>query len=259
MYTCSMINFSHIQKESLPETIARELRKSIFSEKFKPGERLPSESSLAEMFGTNRTTLREAIRILASEGLLEVGQGRPAQVLDFRRTATVSAMPYYLEVIPLSENTLVQVQEVLELRREFLVFVTPLALSKGDPAQLAAVQEAGKEVLAAKGKDAYTVHLADSHFCSCLVAATQNVAFQLISNTYLQSFSPMLERVLRLIRFPDSYFDRLPQLFAAIEQREPDVACRVFKEHLRQLDEEMLAMMKQALKLVGPVSSLLGR
>jgi GntR family transcriptional regulator, transcriptional repressor for pyruvate dehydrogenase complex len=41
-----------------------------------PGDRFPSEDQLMEVFGVARTTLREALRILESEGLVEVLRGR---------------------------------------------------------------------------------------------------------------------------------------------------------------------------------------
>lgn len=42
---------------------------------YKYGEKLPNENELSAKLGISRTTLREAIRILASDGLLEVRRG----------------------------------------------------------------------------------------------------------------------------------------------------------------------------------------
>jgi DNA-binding FadR family transcriptional regulator len=40
------------------------------------GTRLPSERELAQQFGVSRTTVREALRVLQGEGLVEVRRGR---------------------------------------------------------------------------------------------------------------------------------------------------------------------------------------
>lgn len=52
------------------ETLADALRQRIIAGEFAPGTRL-SESSLAELFGVSRNTLREAFRVLAEQGLIE--------------------------------------------------------------------------------------------------------------------------------------------------------------------------------------------
>ena len=43
---------------------------------FAPGEQLPNENTLSSRLGVSRATLREAIRILAAQGVLDVYRGR---------------------------------------------------------------------------------------------------------------------------------------------------------------------------------------
>lgn len=57
-------------------TIATELRKLICSGQLKPGDQLPTEATLCRQFGVSRTTLREAIQMLRTAGLLDVTPGR---------------------------------------------------------------------------------------------------------------------------------------------------------------------------------------
>lgn len=60
---------------TLWRAIADRLRHEIASGQWRPGERLPSEAALAERFGVNRHTLREATHALADEGLLFARRG----------------------------------------------------------------------------------------------------------------------------------------------------------------------------------------
>lgn len=64
-----------IQVASLPEAVQREIRRRILNNEYPAGERL-LESRLAEEFGVSRTTLRSALRYLASENLVEITQRR---------------------------------------------------------------------------------------------------------------------------------------------------------------------------------------
>ena len=57
-------------------TIAASLRAKITSGDYQPGDRLPSERALAAEFHTARNTAREAIGLLAVEGLVDVQHGR---------------------------------------------------------------------------------------------------------------------------------------------------------------------------------------
>ncbi len=56
--------------------IADQLRQTIHQGVYQLGERLPTETKLAEQFSVNRHTLRQAIALLKNEGLLRVDRGR---------------------------------------------------------------------------------------------------------------------------------------------------------------------------------------
>jgi GntR family phosphonate transport system transcriptional regulator len=57
------------------QSIASQLRAEILAGRVAPGERLPNEQALAERFGVNRHTLRQAVQALVREGHLNVRQG----------------------------------------------------------------------------------------------------------------------------------------------------------------------------------------
>ncbi len=63
--------------------IERTLARDIEKRRFNPGERLHSEHVLAERFGVNRHTVRQAIGSLAAKGLLRVEHGVGTFVADF--------------------------------------------------------------------------------------------------------------------------------------------------------------------------------
>lgn len=63
------------------ERVAAELRKAILSGNFQAGQEL-AQDKIAEMLGVSRMPVREAIHILASEGLIEVCPNRSAVVRE---------------------------------------------------------------------------------------------------------------------------------------------------------------------------------
>jgi len=70
-----MKTITPISKQSLPDSIAREIRKYIISRSFKQGDRLPSSSEMARLFQVGIPTLREAIKKLETIGSLDVKHG----------------------------------------------------------------------------------------------------------------------------------------------------------------------------------------
>lgn len=60
---------------SLPDEVAKLLRKSIESGSIEAGKRLPTQQELAETYGVSRPVIREAVSILKSDGLVISQQG----------------------------------------------------------------------------------------------------------------------------------------------------------------------------------------
>lgn len=65
---------------TLPSALAERLREMIIEGRLAPGSRL-NERALCERLGVSRTPLREAFRVLAAEGLIELQPNRSAQVV----------------------------------------------------------------------------------------------------------------------------------------------------------------------------------
>jgi DNA-binding FadR family transcriptional regulator len=68
-------NRTTIRIPKVAELVAGELRRRIIVREYDAGELLPSEGALMEEFDVARTTMRDAFRVLESEGLLEVRRG----------------------------------------------------------------------------------------------------------------------------------------------------------------------------------------
>lgn len=83
------------------ELVAEQLRRRIMNGELRIGQRLPPEDELNQHFGIARTTLREALRVLESQGLLEIRRGRGGGPVitkpDLEPAATALAIALQLE------------------------------------------------------------------------------------------------------------------------------------------------------------------
>ena len=71
-------------RQDLPTQIGKELENLIALKRYQPGDKLPTEFKLAEIFDVNRTTVRQALNMLETRGLIEqkVGKGTFVKVLS---------------------------------------------------------------------------------------------------------------------------------------------------------------------------------
>jgi DNA-binding FadR family transcriptional regulator len=101
-----------IQKRSLAEEVAEQLRKAITDGKYKTGEQLPIEPELMKQFGVGRSSVREAIRILANSGLLRVQQG----VGTFIEAPAGINEPFHQRLKRAEAHDLDEVRQLLEMK-----------------------------------------------------------------------------------------------------------------------------------------------
>jgi len=68
-----------VHRQSLHEALVAPLREMILQGELRPGEKVPEEQ-LCERFGVSRTPIREALKVLAAEGVLQILPHRGAIV-----------------------------------------------------------------------------------------------------------------------------------------------------------------------------------
>jgi GntR family transcriptional regulator, transcriptional repressor for pyruvate dehydrogenase complex len=85
-------HFSVLTQEALYQRIANHVRDLIVTHQLHPGERLPAERELARMLGVSRVPVREAMRTLAAQGLVEIRRGRGMFVASSSVEATVDEL-----------------------------------------------------------------------------------------------------------------------------------------------------------------------
>lgn len=101
-----------LKKRSLADEVAASLQEQISLGKYKVNEKLPIEPELMKSFGVGRSTIREAIKILANSGLLRVQQG----VGTFVELATGSKEPMEQRLKRANVQDLDEVRQLLEMK-----------------------------------------------------------------------------------------------------------------------------------------------
>jgi GntR family transcriptional repressor for pyruvate dehydrogenase complex len=84
--------FPVFRQEALYKRIAIHVRELIETKQLQPGERLPAERDLARMLGVSRVPIREAMRTLAAQGLIDIRRGQGMFVATSSVEATVDQL-----------------------------------------------------------------------------------------------------------------------------------------------------------------------
>jgi GntR family transcriptional regulator, transcriptional repressor for pyruvate dehydrogenase complex len=233
------------QVRTLPEQIVASIRESILDGSLGPGDRLPSEEAMAEMYGCSRPTVREALGTLRAEGVLTSARGRGGgyRVAELSLGALGASVG---EVISLSLGTgtldyaqLFAVRFDLELRSAATAAAVRTeadleALRATLPAEMrgaTAVDARGSSPPADHGGLTVEAALAvDVAFHRALAEASHNpllVGFAGATATAFRGFSEEVQEV-----DPAQVLDGLPEVADAVAAADPEAARAAMRAHL---------------------------
>lgn len=91
--------------ESKYKHLYNQLQERIEKKEWKPGDKLPSEGDLMEIYGASRDTVRKALGLLVQDGFIKKAKGKPAVVLDKNKfNFPVSEIASFKEIYRYSES-----------------------------------------------------------------------------------------------------------------------------------------------------------
>lgn len=171
--------FKPIKPPSRTSMVIDELTTSIINGELSDGELLPPENKLCEIFGVSRTILREAIKILASRGLVEVKQGHGTRVCIPKDEIPEEALNTYLQTNPISLLQLMEVRIPLEIE------IAKLAAQRRKEEHLT-VMEKSLQIMQTQPENLELVVKADDDFHQAIIDATENPIFRIMVRPLLK-------------------------------------------------------------------------
>jgi len=214
------------------ETAVTKLRRDILIGRYRPGDRLPPERELSQRLGTNRNTLREALRTLESENLVRARQGDGTIVLDWRTAGEINLLPWFLAEETPADERFNAVLTLLSLREKLLEEVLALVTLHGRPADLDAIETALATLAEARpGIDAV---VADVEVYRRIVVASHSLVMTWVFNTFSRIFLELGHKFPTLWQIDASYLDGLAQVLRRLREKNPQRA----REEMRHLFQE---------------------
>ena len=221
---------------SAPQQIATAIKEWILDGSMHPGDRLPPEPELAEMFGASRPTVRAALQELCANEVLTVRRGRTGGY----RVSDISLellAPRITEFITLSLTVkTIDLPQVYEVRRELELLIAELAAERRTPQGIAALEELLAAAEALPPIDANAAIDLDLRFHRELANCTANPLLIGLEGAMDSAYRQFRERSTEEVA-PHEALRGLADLTAAVRAQDRAAARAAMERHLSYSDE----------------------
>jgi DNA-binding FadR family transcriptional regulator len=209
--------------------LADELREEITSGRLQPGERLPPEPELCVRSGVSRSTVREALRLLASQHLIVTTRGVTGGSFVAHPDAEQLSEALSTGLTLLSNSAEVGMADLLELRLALEVPAAGLAARRRTDANLIELRGA---MFDPDLDELDTMLAAHAAFHAAIASATGNPLFELVTRPlYHVTYGEEIVENL-----PDDYWARIDadhrELLSCVKAGDADAAMGVGRRHL---------------------------
>ena len=201
--------FKPVKKTRVYEEIVENVKEMIEKDRLKSGEKLPGERELAEVFRVSRSSVREALRSLESQGLLESRQGDGTYIAR----QPVESLVNPLAAVIFTEKD--SQMELFEMRRLIEPQIAYLAAERATEEEIARLEEALvlQEQAIAKGETGTEV---DKLFHYLMAEVTKNKVLLRLTDHMRELLAESREKYLQVAGRPEKSIARHRQVLDAI-------------------------------------------
>jgi len=222
---------------NIADTIFVELRRKILCGELKAGERLSGERELATKYGTNRNTLREAVRKLEQARLVTVRHGQGVTVADFRKTGTLDLLSPFLQASLDGSEIAHVMEDILEPRVLLLEHATRLAVRHADKGDIERLTDINDLLIAAfDSGDAGVVARGFQRWLDALIDAGHSLIVRWFANPMLDAYRDMVERYPSLWVLEPSFPKHLRDVIRAISDGNEALAIEATRAYYVRVD-----------------------
>jgi GntR family transcriptional repressor for pyruvate dehydrogenase complex len=231
--------FNAVSKSNATQQIIQQIRNAIFEGELKPGDRLASETQLAEKFSVSKSTLREALRALEHLGLIEMRKGASggAFVVEVDMEITRSCLMNFLNFRNISIHQISEIRKNLE---PYAASVAAKRISTEDLEKLKDSLNLCKDVLS--NGDLTSLTKNEIKFHRIITNATRNPILILI----LDFVENLLEDAKKILK-PNIDFSREvvkshERIYEAIRNRDPETAAAEMLKDVSKVEDALMKL-----------------
>lgn len=197
-----------ITKKSATQMTLENLRSYIMNENIQIGERFPTEKELCATLGVGRGTVREAVKVLISQGLLEIKPGLGTFIKSKTPVPTNSLASWFA-------SNEVELQDLTVVRSALEPLATKLAIEKCTNEQLKTLKHIQIcAVRAAEECDASSLAQYDEEFHHTIFVIAGNILLIEINDIITQQLAQFRQNTFKIKKILIILYQRMTQLSA---------------------------------------------
>jgi GntR family transcriptional repressor for pyruvate dehydrogenase complex len=225
-----------VKKKLIVQEVMEQMKGLIASNQFKPHDKIPTETELAEMFGTGRTTIREAMKVFQHLGILEPQPRRGTFVCDNTNVST-EALTWSILLGRHENFELIDLRYIIE-KRSLEILLREKDIVNSDTLRI--LKEDIEKMKAAKaGSSQEDLVQGDYHFHGTIIRASGNNVYINIYQT-LRSF--MHEEIKKTSMDDTSSSAAIAEhqaIVDAIESRSEKQTYEALENHIRSTVQQL--------------------
>jgi GntR family transcriptional regulator, transcriptional repressor for pyruvate dehydrogenase complex len=230
-----------IKKTRIYEEVVSQIHALIRDGRFKAGDQLPAERELAETFKVSRTSVREALRALETQGLIVSRTGTGNFVADLPVESLIGPLARLL----IDEKK--ALADVFEMRKLIEPHIAALAAERATRNDIAQLKNILAKQTAAVSRGETGVE-ADAELHFSIGRATRNHALQKLVSGLMEMLSRSREESLQTDERRESSIDAHRRIITAIEKHDTAKARSEMLRHIEQVEETVLSSNRPAKK-----------
>ena len=226
--------FKPVKKTRVYEEIVAKIKDMLEKGRLKSGDQLPGERELSEVFQVSRSSVREALRTLETQGHLESRQGDGTYIAS----KPVESLVNPLATVIFSEKD--SQMELFEMRRLIEPQLAFLAAERATQEEIAMMEQALvlQEEAIARGETGTDV---DKSFHYIMAKATKNKVLLRLTDSMRDLLAESRDKYLQVEGRPGKSISRHRQVLDAIKARDGELAAQVMLEHVVDIEECLFA------------------
>lgn len=221
-----------IKKVRIHEEVVTQILELIREGKLKAGDQLPSERELAETFQVSRTSVREAIRAMETQGLVVSRPGAGT----FITARTVESVVQPLVSLLLQERS--DLVDIFEMRYLLEPHIAALAAKRATPEDIIRL----REIVQAQERKNQEKELAveeDTTFHLTLCQATQNKALLKLVSAIVDILSQSRKYSLQTPGRARRSLASHREILDAVEKHDAERALLAMQKHIKEVEKNV--------------------
>jgi len=228
---------TNLDREPLYAQVASRIVNQILAGAVPAGTRLPSERQLSEQFAVSRVVIREAMKVLVRNGIVEIQPGRGTFTVDRTHNSLWQSFDLLRQLQGLDDSKLLEVRAPLEIA------IAGLAATRAEAQDVIILETCLQDMEHSDG-DVERHMATDERFHVVLAAATRNQLFEALMQSLVVLLRNPRRRLRQLVLArggPNRALEHHRRILAAVKRRDAAAAEAEMRGHMQQVAEDLAA------------------